>query len=70
MNIKELITALNYAWEQKTQAEQRFNLAEEPELINAAIFEMRAWEERCKYLNRKLREAIKDGQEIPSQRFV
>lgn len=70
MIIEELITSINYVREQKAQAKQRFNLAEEPELIDAAIFEMRAWEERYKYLNRKLREAFRNEQEVPSQRFV
>lgn len=70
MNIGELTAALEYSREQLFQAEKQLDATTEPELIDAAIFEQKAWEERCKFYNRKLREAFKNGQEIPSQRHI
>lgn len=66
MNIQELTAALGHSREQLFQAEKQLDATTEPELIDAAIFEQKAWEERCKFYNRKLKEAIKDGQAIRS----
>lgn len=70
MNIRELQSALEYSREQLFQAEKQLDATTEPELIDAAIFEQKAWEERCKFYNRKLKEAVAGGQEIPSQRHI
>jgi len=70
MNIQELTAALEYSREQLFQAEKQLDATTEPELIDAAIFEQKAWEERCKFYNRKLREAFKGGQAIPRQRYL
>ena len=70
MNIRELQSALEYSREQLFQAEKRLDTATEPELIDAAIYEQIAWEKRCEFYNRKLKEAIASGQAIPSQRLV
>lgn len=69
-NIQQLQAALEYSREQLFQVELRLDQVTEPELIDAAIYEQKAWEERCKFYNRKLREAFKSGQEIPSQRHI
>ncbi len=66
MNIQELQSALEYSREQLFQAEKCLDAATEPELIDAAIYEQIAWEKRCEFYNRKLKEAIKDGQAIRS----
>lgn len=66
MNIGELTAALEYSREQLFQAEKRLDTATEPELIDAAIYEQMAWEKRCEFYNRKLREAVRSGQAIPS----
>lgn len=59
MDIRELQLALEYSREQLSQAEKQLDATTEPELIDEAIFEQKAWEERCKFYNRKLREALK-----------
>ncbi len=64
MKISEFAAALEHSREQLFQAELKLDEVTEPELIDAAIFEQRSWEERCKFYNRKLREALKDGQAI------
>lgn len=66
MNIRELQSALEYSREQLFQAEKCLDTATEPELIDAAIYEQMAWEKRCEFYNRKLREAFKGGQTIRS----
>ena len=58
MNIRELQSALEYSREQLFQAEKRLDTATEPELIDAAIYEQMAWEKRCEFYNRKLKEAV------------
>jgi hypothetical protein len=70
MNIQDLIVALEHAREQLFQAEKQLDATTEPELIDAAIFEQKAWEERCKFYNRKLKEAVAGGQAIPRQRLI
>lgn len=70
MNIGELQAALEYSREQLFQVKLRLDQVTEPELIDAAIFEQKAWEKRFAYYNRKLKEAFKDGQAIPRQRIV
>jgi len=57
MNIRELQSALEYSREQLFQAKKRLDTATEPELIDAAIYEQMAWESRCSYYRRKLKEA-------------
>lgn len=69
-NIQQLQVALQYAREQLFQAELKLDQVTEPELIDAAIFEQRSWEERCKFYNRKLREVVKSGQALPSIRHI
>jgi hypothetical protein len=69
MNIGELQAALEYSREQLFQAEKRLDTATEPELIDAAIYEQMAWEKRCEFYNRKLKEAVAGGQAIPRQRL-
>ena len=64
MNIQELTAALKYSREQLFQAEKRLDAVTEPELIDAAIYEQKAWEERSKFYNCKLREAVAGGQAI------
>jgi len=66
LNLHELQATLEYSREQLYQAEKQLDATTEPELIDAVIYEQKVWEERCKYLNRKLREAFKNGQEIRS----
>ena len=61
MNIGELQAALEYSREQLFQAEKRLDTATEPELIDAAIYEQMAWEKRCEFYNRKLKEAVNSG---------
>ena len=70
MNIQELQAALEYSREQLFQAEQRLDQVTEPELIDAAIYELKTWEIRFGYYNRKLKEEVKSGQAIPRQRIV
>ncbi len=70
MNIQELQTALEYSREQLFQAESKLDQVTEPELIDAAIYEQKTWEERCKFYNRKLKEAAQSGQAIPRQRHI
>ncbi len=70
MNIGELTAALEYSREQLFQAEKRLDTATEPELIDAAIYEQMAWEKRCEFYNRKLKEAVAGGQAIPRQRYL
>ena len=70
MNIRELQSALEYSREQLFQAEKRLDTATEPELIEAAIYEQKAWESRCSYYRRKLKEAVAGGQAIPRQRLI
>lgn len=62
MNIQELQSALEYSREQLFQAKKCLDTATEPELIDAAIYEQIAWEKRCEYYNRKLKEAVAGGQ--------
>ena len=70
MNIRELKSALEYSREQFFQAKRRLDTVTEPELIDAAIYEQMAWEKRCKFYHRKLKEAFASGQAIPSQRLI
>ena len=70
MNIGELTAALEYSREQLFQAELRLDQVTEPELIDAAIYEQMAWEKRCEFYNRKLKEAVAGGQAILCQRLV
>lgn len=65
MNIRELQSALEYSREQLFWAEKLLDTATEPELIDAAIYELMAWEKRCEFYNRKLKEAVANGQVIP-----
>ena len=68
MNIRELQSALKYSREQLFQAEKRLDTSTEPELIDAAIYEQMAWEKRCEFYNRKLKEAVASGQAIQRKR--
>ena len=61
MNIRELQAALEYSREQLFQAKKRWDAATEPELIDAAIYELMAWEKRCEFYHRKLKEAVASG---------
>ena len=70
MNIQQLTAALEHAREQLLQAKKKLDATTESELIDAAIYEQKAWEERCKFYNRKLKEAVKSGQAIPCRRYV
>ncbi len=70
MNIRELKWALEYSREQLFQAKKCLDVTTEPELIDAAIYEQMAWEKRCKFYHRKLKEAFASGQAIPSQRLI
>ena len=64
MNIQELQEALEYAREQMFHAELRLDQLTDPELIDACIYEIRAWEIRFGYYNRKLKEAVASGQAV------
>ena len=64
MNIGELQAALEHSREQLFQAEKQLDATTEPELIDAVIYECKAWEERCKFYNRKLKEAVAGGQAV------
>ena len=70
MNIGELQAALEHSREQLFQAEKQLDATTEPELIDAAIFEQKAWEERCKFYNRKLKEAVAGGQALQRNGLV
>jgi hypothetical protein len=70
MNIQELTVALEYSREQLFQAEKRLNETIEPELIDAAVYELKTWEIRFGYYNRKLKEAVKSGQAIPCRGYI
>ena len=70
MNIGELTAALEYSREQLFQAEQRLDQVTEPELIDAAVYELKTWEIRFGYYNRKLKEAVKSGQAIQRNGLV
>ncbi len=64
MNIRELAAALEYSRAQLFQAEKQLDATTESELIDAAIYEIRAWEIRFGYYNRKLKEAVASGQAV------
>ena len=68
MNIRELTAALEYSREQLFQAEKRLDETIEPELIDAAVYELKTWEIRFGYYNRKLKEAVAGGQVIQRKR--
>ena len=70
MDIRELQSALEYSREQFFQAKKRLDMATEPELIDAAIYEQMAWEKRCEFYHRKLKEAVASGQAVPSPRLI
>lgn len=70
MNIGELTAALEYSREQLFKAEKQLDATTESELIDAAIYEQKAWEKRCEFYNRKLKEAVASGQAIPRQRLI
>jgi hypothetical protein len=70
MNIRELQSALEYSREQLFQAEKRLDTATEPELIDSAIYEQMAWEKRCEFYNRKLKEAVAGGQALQRNGLV
>ena len=70
MNIGELTAALEYSREQLFQAEKQLDATTEPELIDAAIFEQKAWEERCKFFQKKIKEAVNSGQAIQRNGLV
>lgn len=59
MNILELQEALEHAREQLFQAEIKLDHTTDKELIDAAIYEQKSWEERYNFYLRKLREAFK-----------
>lgn len=67
-NLQELTSALEYAREQLYNAELRFDQVDpgEPELIDALVYEQKAWEKRCEFYRRKIREAMKDAKKIQS----
>lgn len=62
-NLQELTSALEYAREQLYNAELRFDQADpkEPELIDALVYEQRAWEKRCEFYQRKIKEVVKNA---------
>ena len=62
MNIRELQSALEYSREQLFQAKKRLDATTEPELIDAAIYEQMAWEKRCEFYHRKLKEVVASRQ--------
>ena len=64
MNIGELTAALEYSREQLFQAEKQLDATTESELIDAAIYEQMAWESRCSYYRRKIKEAVASGQAV------
>ena len=70
MNIRELQSALEYSREQLFQAEKRLDTATEPELIDSAIYEQMARENRCEFYNRKLKEAVAGGQALQRNGLV
>ena len=70
MNIRELQWALEYSREQLFQAKKCLDAITEPELIDAAIYEQMAWEKRCEFYHRKLKEAVASRQAIPNQRLI
>ncbi len=70
MNIQQLTAALEHAREQLLQAKKKLDETTESEFIDAAIYEQMAWEKRCEFYNRKLKEAGKSGQAIPCRRYV
>lgn len=72
MTLQELVAALEHAREQLYNAELRLDQADpkEPELIDALIYELRAWEKRYEYYNQKLREAVRNGSAIPGRRLL
>lgn len=70
MNIEDLIVELRDAEEQLFQAELKLDQVTDPILVDAAIFEQRAWENRCRYYRLKIKEAVASGQAIPRQRLI
>lgn len=70
MNIRELQSALEYSREQLFRAKKCLDTATEPELIDAAIYEQMAWEQRCEFYHRKLKEVVASGQAILSPRLI
>jgi len=70
MNIQELTAALEYSREQLFQAELRFDQVTESDLIDAAICEMAAWDKRCNFYHRKLREVVAGGQALQRNGLV
>lgn len=66
MTLQELISTMEHTREQIFNAELRLDQTDpkEPELIDAAVYELRAWEIRYMYYLRKIKEAVKDGQKI------
>ncbi len=70
MNIQQLTAALEHSREQLFQAKKKLDATTESELIDAAIYEQKAWEKRCEFYNRKLKEAVAGGQAIPRQRLI
>lgn len=70
MNIQELQSALEYSREQLFQAEKQLDATTEPELIDAVIYECKAWEERCKFFQKKIKEAVAGGQALQRNGLV
>ena len=70
MNIQELTAALGHSREQLFQAEKQLDATTEPELIDAVIYECKAWEERCKFFQKKIKEAVAGGQAIQRNGLV
>ncbi|HHY42553.1 MAG TPA: hypothetical protein GX514_06875 [Thermoanaerobacterales bacterium] len=70
MNIEDLIVELRDAEEQLFQAELKLDQVTDPILVDAAIFEQKAWENICKYYRLKLREAVAGGQAIQRNGLV
>lgn len=70
MNIQYITVALEHAREQLLQAKKKLDATTESELIDAAIYEQKAWEERCRFFQKKIKEAAQSGQAIPCQRYV
>ncbi len=70
MTVEDLMKNLKHAQEQLYQAGLKLDQVTDETLIDAAIFEQKAWENICKYYRLKLREAVTSGQAIPRQRYL
>lgn len=72
MTLQELVSALEHAREQFFNAELRLDQADpkEPELIDALVYEVTAWEKRCQFYQKKIREAVRNGEKLPGRRLL